>query len=74
MPTSGLDKYLKTNNPIVFDKKKEGGVFIAVSNNFKYGSIITSAHSQEDLDLNIEDAVLTAFDMPVTHKKIIKNK
>lgn len=40
------------------------GRLIAVSNNFRFGSIITSGKDQEELDRNIKDAILTSFEIP----------
>ncbi|MFA6417248.1 MAG: hypothetical protein WCW61_03595 [Patescibacteria group bacterium] len=64
-----LNQYFRINGGITFDNKKEGNVIVAVSQNFRYGSIITSANSQEELDKNIKDAILTSFDIPSSYAK-----
>ena len=60
-----LHQYFRTYGPINFkaEHSADGG-FIAVSQNFKYGSIVTSADAEINLSQNIQDAVLTAFDVP----------
>jgi len=64
-----LHQYFRFNDPIEFEFKKEGGEIIAISKNFRHGSIVTSAKTQEELDRNIEDAILTSFDLPSSYKK-----
>ncbi|MEK7159493.1 MAG: hypothetical protein AAB575_05915 [Patescibacteria group bacterium] len=65
-----LNQYFIHNEPINFRQEKgEDGNIIAVSNNFKYGSIITSAKTLEQLDENIKDAILTSFDIPSSFAK-----
>lgn len=64
-----LDKYFRLYSEITFDSIKEGNVIIAKSNNFKQGSIITSGNNMKELDDNIEDAILTAFDVPSSYAK-----
>lgn len=64
-----LDKYFRIYGGIEFDHIKEDGVIVAKSNNFNQGSIITSGRSLEELDDNIEDAILTAFDVPSSYAK-----
>ncbi|MCK5416173.1 hypothetical protein KAI92_01960 [Candidatus Parcubacteria bacterium] len=65
-----LKKYFRFNEPINFEFKKEDGEIIAISTNFRHGSIITSAKTQEELDKNIEDAILTSFEVPSSYKKM----
>lgn len=67
-----LNQYFRANGAIRFDNKKEGKVIIAVSQNFRYGSIVTSANSQKELDKNIKDAILTSFDIPSSYAKEAK--
>lgn len=64
-----LASYFRTNGNIHFDFKKENGKIIAISTNFRYGSIITSGATPEELDKNIKDAILTAFDVPSSYAK-----
>lgn len=64
-----LYKYFRHNDPIDFNVTFENGKHIAVSKNFRHGSIVTSASSKEDLDKNIKDAILTSFDIPSSYSK-----
>ncbi|MCD4705099.1 hypothetical protein K8R66_03405, partial [bacterium] len=62
-----LNQYFRLNDPISFSYKKEEGEIIAVSTNFRYGSIITSARNFKELDKNIKDAILTSFEIPSSY-------
>ncbi len=63
-------RYGHSNGPIKFNYRKgEAGSIIAESENFRYGVIITSAGNSEELDRNIKDAILTAFDIPSSYSK-----
>ena len=64
-----LHKYFRFNGPIHFDFKKEGDEIIAVSKDFRQGSIVTSAKTEKKLDENIKDAILTSFEVPSSYKK-----
>lgn len=64
-----LNKYFRIHGPIKFEFKKEDGNIIAISTNFVYGSIITSAKNENDLDENIKDSILTSFDVPSSYAK-----
>lgn len=64
-----LSEYFRRNEPITFELKEENGVWLAVSTNFRYGSIVTSGQDAEELDRNIKDAILTAFDIPSSYAK-----
>jgi len=65
-----LHQYFRVNDPISFKfEKQEDGSFVAVSQNFRYGSIITSADCQDDLDEKTQDAILTAFEIPSSYTK-----
>ncbi len=64
-----LDKYFRHNGAINFDFKRENGKIIAISKDFRQGSIITSAVSEEELDENIKDAIMTIFEVPSAYKK-----
>ncbi len=64
-----LSQYFRNNGVIKFEFKKEGEEFIAVSKNFKYGSIITSAKTKKELDEKIKDAILSAFEVPSSYRK-----
>ena len=64
-----LNQYFRRFGPINFDFKKEGALIVGVSTNFKYGSIVTSGKTPEELDRNIKDAILTMFDVPSSYAK-----
>lgn len=66
---SEMNKYFRFNEPIIFDFTREGEETIAISRNFRYGKIITSAKKINQLDDNIKDAILTAFEIPSSYKK-----
>jgi len=67
-----LSEYFRHYAPINFEYKKEGGEIIAISTNFRYGSIVTSATNQEELDKKIKDAILTSFSIPSSYEKEAK--
>ncbi len=50
-------------------EEQEDGTTVARSTNFKYGSIITAGRDQAELDRKIEDAILTAFEVPSAYMK-----
>jgi len=64
-----LSQYFRNQGPIEFEYKKEGNKIIAISKNFRHGSIITSANNEADLDKNIKDAILTSFEIPSSYMK-----
>jgi len=64
-----LNQYFRHHGPINFSFKREGGFIIAVSTDFRHGSIISSGKNQEELDANVKDAILTAFDVPSSYAK-----
>jgi hypothetical protein len=64
-----LSQYFRNNGPINFDFKTEEGEIIAISKDFRQGSIVTSAKSKDELDAKIIDAILTSFDVPSSYKK-----
>ena len=64
-----LSQYFRHYEPIDFTEKNEDGNIVAISTNFKYGSIVTSAKDKESLDKNIKDAILTAFEVPSSYAK-----
>ncbi len=67
---SDLHRYFRTYEPINFRKEKqEDGSVVAISTNFKYGSIIASAANEDELIEKIKDAILTAFDVPSSYAK-----
>jgi hypothetical protein len=67
---SELNCYFRIYGPINFRHEiQEDGSIITVSENFRYGSIITSAKDQNELEMNIKDAILTAFEVPSSYAK-----
>jgi hypothetical protein len=64
-----MDRYFRTHGPINFDLHVEGGVTVAVSTDFVYGSIVTSGATPEELDTNIKDAIMTSFEIPSSYAK-----
>lgn len=52
--------------------KSEDGTIIAVSDNFKLGSIVTSGKNEKELDKNIKDAIMTFFEIPSSYSKEVK--
>jgi hypothetical protein len=64
-----LQKYFRNNGAITFSQHQEDGLIVAVSENYRYGSIVTSAETEEELDANIKDAILTSFGIPSSYAK-----
>ncbi len=64
-----INRYFRFYDPIEFEFKQEGGRIVAISQNFQYGSIITSGRNKQELDKNIEDAILTSFEIPSSYSK-----
>jgi len=64
-----LYKYFKNNGPIEFKYEETDNKIIAVSTNYRYGSIVTSGRNKEELERNIKDAILTSFDVPSSYEK-----
>jgi len=63
-----LVHYSKSYGGIKFNYSKgDGGLIIAESDNYRYGVIITSRKSDDELDKNIKDAILTAFEIPSSY-------
>ncbi len=68
-----LSRYCQSFGSIHFKySKSEDGVIIAVSTDFKLGSIVTSGSDEEELDKNIKDAILTFFEIPSSYSKEAK--
>jgi len=67
-----LHEYFRMHGPINFEYKKEGDIIVAVSTNFRFGSIITSGRNEQELDENIKDAIMTSFDLPSSFAKEAK--
>ena len=62
-------EYFRHNGPIKFEFKIENDQHIAISTNFRYGSIVTTGKDVEELEKNIKDAILTSFDIPSSYAK-----
>lgn len=67
-----LSQYFRQFGSIKFKFSKEGERLIAVSENYRYGSIVTSGSTPEELDKNIKDAILTSFSVPSSYAKDAK--
>lgn len=68
-----LSRYGRLFGYIHFKYSKiEDGTIIAVSDNFKLGSIVTSGKNEKELDKNIKDAILTFFEIPLSYSKEVK--
>lgn len=65
-----IHHYFRTYEPINFKtEQQEDGSFVAVSENFHYGTIITHGNTPEELSEKIKDAILTAFEVPSSYAK-----
>ena len=64
-----LNRYFRLYGPITFSFHKEDGITIATSIDFRYGSIVTQGVDEKEVDINIKDAILTAFELPSAYKK-----
>ena len=63
-----LNQYFRHYEPINFKHEQgENGNIIAISTNYRYGSIVTSAKTLSELDTNIKDAILTSFEIPSSY-------
>jgi len=60
-----MREYARLYGPrINFTFHYEDGIIVAVSEDFKHGSIVTSGKTLKELDKNIKDAILTSFQIP----------
>jgi hypothetical protein len=65
-----LNRYFRLYGPIHFNYEKQAdGAVVAVSENFVYGSIVTSGKDEAELEKNIADAILTSFEVPSSYAK-----
>ena len=68
-----LSNYFRIYGAINFQHHQgDNGRIVAVSTDYKYGSIITSAKNLEELDQRIKDAILTSFEVPSAYSKEAK--
>lgn len=66
-----LNHYFRTYGPINFRHEvQEDGSIIAISVNFLHGTIITRANRIGELDENVKDAILTAFEVPSSYAEV----
>jgi hypothetical protein len=64
-----MQKYFRNYDPIKFTFHREDGLVVAVSENFRHGSIVTFAKNEQELDAKIKDAILTSFGIPSSYAK-----
>ena len=65
-----LNRYFRIYGPIHFrHDAQEDGSIVAISEDFRYGSIVTSGKDQAELDEKVKDAILTAFEVPSSYAK-----
>lgn len=65
---SDLHSYFRLYKEVNFEHNVGvDGNIIAVSTDFKYGTIIATAKNLADLNDAIEDAILTAFEVPSSY-------
>lgn len=65
-----LNHYFRVYGPIDFRREKqEDGSIVMISENFRYGSIITHIKDESGLDQKVVDAILTAFEVPSSYAK-----
>lgn len=69
-----LDQYFRLYGPIHFRLESGEDSIIAISDNFRHGSIITSGKNIDQLDKNIKDAILTSFEVPSSYAEEAKLK
>lgn len=63
-----LNKYFRLYDPINFRfEKQDDGSFVALSTNFRYGSIVVHAKKESALEQKIVDAILTSFEVPSSY-------
>src|SRR3989344_8410859 len=63
-----LSEYFRHYSRINFDYHREGDATVAVSSNFRFGSIIARGRNEAELEHNIKDAILTSFDLPSAYQ------
>jgi hypothetical protein len=62
-------EYFRVYGAIQFVYDRAGDCIIARSSNFQWGSIITEGRNERELDENVKDAILTAFEIPCSYKQ-----
>ena len=67
---SEFHHYFRAYSPIKFNYHEQNDdSWVAVSKNYQYGKIVTSGSSMKELEQNIQDAILTSFEIPISYKK-----
>jgi len=61
-------EYFRQFGPIRFEHLVLGDHIVARSTNFQWGTIITEG-TKKNLESNVEDAILTAFEIPSSYTK-----
>jgi len=64
-----LQDYFRLYGPIHFENINKKDYIIARSTNFHWGSIMTEGKNEKELDQNVQDAILTAFEIPSSYSK-----
>ncbi len=67
-----LHEYFRLYGPLEFDYYKSEDGWVAVSKNFRYGSIVANGRTDKELEKNIPDAIMTMFDLPSSYAKEAK--
>ncbi|MBT4722942.1 hypothetical protein HOB30_04220 [Candidatus Falkowbacteria bacterium] len=67
-----MSQYFHHYEPIQFSRTVDKEGITVKSTNFQFGSIITNAKTEAELDEKIKDAILTSFDIPSSYKKEAK--
>jgi len=64
--------YFRYHDAINFKYLHKKNTIVALSTNFGQGKIITSGKNERELDRNIKDAILTAFEVPSSYAREAK--
>ena len=65
-----LNYYFRSFGPIGFRREmQEDGSIVMISEDFRYGSIVTHVKDESELDEKVVDAILTAFEVPSSFAK-----
>ena len=67
-------EYFRLYGPIYFEFIRKDSCIIAKSTNFHWGSIVTEGRNEKELDKNVQDAILTAFEIPSSYSKELRTK
>lgn len=69
-----LNEYFRLYDDINFEVKEKNGKYIVRSTNYRYGSIMTVCDTKEEIEKNIQDAILTSFSVPSSYAAEAKLK